>query len=313
MKKITDLILHFIEKLDFKEKSSPHTIVAYATDLQQAYHSLLPGPLVGPAIDDCENYAFTIKVESKPISTIDEKQLVHLTREYLLSISHLESSTRARKVATFRKFFNYLKHQGAVEKIPSLLTTPKVTQKIPHFISVDEALAILHLFRKQKLSEKELKSQTLFLLLYGTGLRVSEACHLCWNSINISKRELRILGKGNKIRVIAMPTLVQCNLAALRQNQTKEYVWGDKPLNTRTAYNYISWLGRCAELDKSIHPHALRHSYATHLMNDGADLRIIQELLGHASLAATEKYTHVSMDQLARTMESFHPLAKKAQ
>jgi site-specific recombinase XerD len=311
MKNITEYILKFIEKLDFKDKSSKHTIIAYANDLYQVFHNRLPGPLVGPAINGLENYQFLHVEEKTYIESQSWEEWVELTRTFLQNLRGVESSTKARKVAALRKFFSYLKEEAVMDHMPSLLAAPKVSQKIPHFISVDEALSILNVFSKHALSEKEMHSKVLFLLLYGTGLRVSEACSLRWESVHILKRELRIHGKGDKTRIISMPVLVQANLASLRKNQNKEYIWGDKPLNTRTAYNYIATLGRAANLDHAIHPHALRHSYATHLMNDGADLRIIQEMLGHASLASTEKYTHVSMDQLSRTMENFHPLAKK--
>jgi integrase/recombinase XerC/integrase/recombinase XerD len=154
--------------------------------------------------------------------------------------------------------------------------------------------------------------QLLFLLLYGAGLRVSEACNLKWESVNITRRELRIHGKGDKTRVISFPTMLQRALAQLRETQSSIYIWGAEPLNVRTAYNYIRLAGQWGGLSKPIHPHALRHSFATHLLNDGADLRIIQEMLGHASLNATEKYTHVSVAKLGETMENFHPLGKKA-
>ncbi|MCC6137872.1 MAG: tyrosine-type recombinase/integrase [Bdellovibrionaceae bacterium] len=313
MKNITELVLNFIEKLDFKEKTSPHTVVAYAGDLHQAFASFLPGPVIGPAIDGSADYSFCIKdtLKKPAFCALTVIHLEDITRNYLKSLSALETSSRARTIATMRKFFTFLKQEHIVDEIPKILVTPKAAQKIPHFLSVDEALAVLKLFSTPELSPRELQSKVLFLLLYGTGLRVSEACSLRWQDVNISKRELRILGKGNKQRMISMPVLVQMNLASIRSSQNQTYIWGEQPLNTRTAYNYISQVGKKAGLSKPIHPHALRHSYATHLMNDGADLRVIQEMLGHASLVATEKYTHVSMDQLSRTMESFHPLAKK--
>jgi integrase/recombinase XerC/integrase/recombinase XerD len=195
--------------------------------------------------------------------------------------------------------------------LPKILVAPKVSHKIPHFISVDEVIAILQLFKKADLSIHDRHNQVLFLLLYGCGLRVSEACNLKWKNINLHQRALKVLGKGNKERLISMPILTQSLLISLKEISIADFIWGDKPLHTRTAYNYISKLGQKAKLHKPIHPHALRHSFATHLLNDGADLRIIQELLGHSTLSSTEKYTHVSMDQLSRTMESFHPLAKK--
>lgn len=313
MKNITELVLKFMEELDFKEKNSAHTVVAYAGDLGQAFYEYLPGTIQGPAINNAEDYSFLIPEEERAHKACDlsKKNLEDITRSYLHSLRTLELSSRARKIATLRKFFLYLKSEHLIDEIPKILVTPKSVQKIPHFLSVDEAMAILKLFSSSSLTVRDLHSKVLFLLLYGTGLRVSEACELRWEDVNITKRELRILGKGNKERVISMPVLVQLNLASLRSSQTKKYIWGEKPLNTRTAYNYVTQIGRRARLSKPIHPHALRHSYATHLMNDGADLRVIQEMLGHSSLASTEKYTHVTMDQLARTMESFHPLSKK--
>lgn len=313
MKNITELVLKFIETLNFKEKTSPHTVVAYAGDLHQAFASFLPGPVIGPAINGSSDYAYHIK-ENKvpPLScALTNQNLENIARTYLMSLNDHESSSRARKIATLRKFFSFLKQEKIVDEIPKLLVTPKATHKIPHFLSVDEALSVLKLLSSPELSPRDLQCKILFLLLYGTGLRVSEACSLRWQDVNLSKRELRITGKGNKERLISMPVLVQLNLASVRSSQNQMYVWGKAPLNTRTAYNYIAQIGKKAGLSKPVHPHALRHSYATHLMNGGADLRVIQEMLGHSSLVATEKYTHVSLDQLSRTMESFHPLAKK--
>lgn len=313
MKNITELVLKFMEELDFKEKNSAHTVVAYAGDLGQAFYDFLPGTIQGPAINNAEDYSYVIPEDKRTVLDCDlsKKNLEDITRNYLQSLRNLELSSRARKIATLRKFFLYLKSEHLIDEIPKILVTPKSVHKIPHFLSVDEALSVLKQFSASSLSLRDLHSKVLFLLLYGTGLRVSEACELRWEDVNITKRELRIHGKGNKERVISMPILVQMNLASLRSSQKEKYIWGEKPLNTRTAYNYIAQVGRRARLSKPIHPHALRHSYATHLMNDGADLRVIQEMLGHSSLAATERYTHVTMDQLSRTLESFHPLSKK--
>lgn len=312
MKNITELVLKFIENLDYKEKTSPNTVIAYAGDLHQVFQDVLPGIIQGPAMNTAGDYCYLINDDFTPHACpLTKKNLEEITRNYLFSLNGVETSTRARKIATLRKFFGFLKTEKIVDEIPRMLVTPKTVEKIPNFLSIDEAMAVLKTFSASSLAPRDIHSKVLFLLLYGTGLRVSEACELTWEDVNLTKRELRIHGKGNKMRVISMPILVQLNLASLRSTQSKKYIWGDKALNTRTAYNYISQIGRKAGLSKPIHPHALRHSYATHLMNDGADLRVIQEMLGHASLVATEKYTHVSMDQLSRTMENFHPLSRK--
>ncbi len=312
MKKITELLLKFTENLDFKEKSSRNTVIAYSVDLQQVFRGHLPGKLRGPSIDGSETYFFENDRKLKePALPLDPQGCEQLLRQHLMSLKNLENSTRARKIAAIKKFWLYLQEENIVSELPKILVAPKVSHKIPHFISLDEVIAILQLFRKLDLNVRDIQSQVLFLLLYGCGLRVSEACHLKWNHIDLQKRALKIRGKGNKERIVSMPVLTQKMLMNLKQSSTGEFVWGDKPLQTRTAYNYILRLGQKALLHQPIHPHALRHSFATHLLNDGADLRIIQELLGHSSLSSTEKYTHVSLDQLSQTMEAFHPLAKK--
>ena len=156
----------------------------------------------------------------------------------------------------------------------------------------------------------------LFLLLYGTGLRVSEACALKWAQIDLKSRTLRVRGKGSKERIVAFPkSLVPLFQKAQKihkvESKASSTIWGDKELSTRKAYDWIRNRGAKAGLMRPIHPHALRHSFATHLLVSGANLRTLQELLGHESLQATEKYTHLGIDQLARTLEKHHPLSKK--
>lgn len=306
----TAQVLKFIEMLDFKEKASPNTVMAYANDLHQLFREHLPGKITGPAIDGSINYSFVPTPDHSPRELkVELETLEAMLSKHLKSLTHLENSSKARKITAFKKFFTHLKQEKLLERLPRSLKTPKIAHKIPHFLSVDEVVSILKIVHTSEKTLRQQHQHLLFLILYGCGLRVSEACQLKWQHIDLSRRELRILGKGDKERLISMPQITQQYLATL--NSATPYVWGDQPLHTRTAYNYIAELGRNARLNQPIHPHALRHSFATHLLNDGADLRIIQELLGHSSLSATEKYTHVSMDQLSRTMESCHPLAKK--
>ncbi|MBY0385348.1 tyrosine-type recombinase/integrase [bacterium] len=287
MLNFTEMIVKFLEKLNYEEKKSPHTLIAYSNDLKQTFAE--------PEKMNLENLESTVS-------------------KHLRSLAPRAPATRGRKIATLKKFYHFLKKEGWVEQLHPLLITPKKSQKLPHFLTVDEALAVLKSFDQpliDKEKHRQLRQRILFLLLYGAGLRVSEACNLTWQSVNLSRRELRILGKGQKERVISFPLLLLKNLATLRETQHQKYIWGDTPLQTRTAYNDIRQCGKRAGLNQSIHPHALRHSFATHLLNDGADLRIIQEMLGHSSLSATERYTHVTLNQLSQTLENFHPLGKK--
>ena len=152
-------------------------------------------------------------------------------------------------------------------------------------------------------------SGLLFYLLYGCGLRVSEACQIRWSDVFYSKNYINIEGKGGFNRKAILPGKVK----EVLQKACKggEFIWGEKALNPRTAYNWIRRLGTKSGLLKPLNPHALRHSYATHLLSSGSDLRVIQQLLGHKSLAATELYTHLDIHQLARSLEDHHPLSRK--
>lgn len=181
------------------------------------------------------------------------------------------------------------------------MIAPKVRQKLPHFISVDEALCVI-----QNIPSGPVRA--LLLLLYGGGLRVSEACGLRWKDLISSSKSMRVEGKGGRERIIALPDLAWAEIEKLPRANTY-ILGGEKPLSTRQAYQMVRDAGETAGLLKPLHPHALRHSYATHLLTSGADLRVIQELLGHRSLAATQKYTHMSLDHLARAMENHHPLS----
>jgi integrase/recombinase XerC/integrase/recombinase XerD len=314
-KKIQTQAVLFLAELDFIEKRSENTLKAYASDLHQSLVFLQEGHFRGPKIDGFSTYSFIPSSESSTSddeSALNEEQLHREISRFLHSISGLESSSRGRKIAALRKFYNFLKREKVVSTIPSILVTPKKAVKLPHFISVDEVLAILSSFKNIPKSLRAEQQSVLFLLLYGAGLRVTEACELKWEHVDIEGRKLRITGKGGKTRVITFPVLLQKPLLQLRGLKKSGSLWGNMALHRRTAYNLIRECGAQASLNKPLNPHALRHSFASHLLSDGADLRIIQELLGHANLSATEKYTHISLDQLAQTMESFHPLAKKA-
>jgi integrase/recombinase XerC/integrase/recombinase XerD len=150
----------------------------------------------------------------------------------------------------------------------------------------------------------------LFVIIYGSGLRVSEACALEWRNIDLHKRVLRVAGKGGKERLVPL-TAFAAQLLQTRSTPAGSSLWGPQGLSARVAYNWIRERGAKAGLLRPIHPHALRHSFATHLLTSGANLRTLQELLGHESLQATQKYTHLGIDHLARTLESHHPLGDK--
>lgn len=221
----------------------------------------------------------------------------------------LSLASKNRKVASLKSFLNWCYAEKITEENwAHQFHCPKVPKKIPHFISVDEVLSVLSSFKS---SYEDKRSKTLFLLLYGGGLRISEACNMKWSDIEISARRVRILGKGAKERFSVFPEFTAQALVDLRKSTPESlYVFGDKPLSQRVAFEWIRQCGQKAGLLHPLHPHALRHSFATHMLGGGTNLRTLQELLGHESLVATEKYTHLSIDQLAKTMDQSHPLAK---
>lgn len=282
----------FLHALSTQDSASEQTIRAYKNDLEQAFSG---GEL-----------------EFK-----NSQKILIRARQAQGAWAGLSLASRNRKTATLKSYFNWLFSKQYIDRpIAELLQTPKVPKKIPNFISVDEALTVIHFFQSQKPkdSETELKNQSMFVLfclLYGAGLRISEACGLKWENVSEKTRSLRVVGKGNKERIVLLPDFCMEQVDCLKEMTSHEFVFGEKPLNTRIGYEWIRQTGKMAGLMNPLHPHSLRHSFATHMLASGANLRTLQKLLGHESLAATEKYTHLNVDQLARTMEMNHPLSKK--
>jgi site-specific recombinase XerD len=273
-------------------------------------------------VDNCS--PLTLKAYKRDLAQFFEKDS-YLQPEAALPVwcngrvgqwSGLQPASRNRKVACLKSFFRWLyevEHFHS-RNIGESLTSPKVPHHLPHFISVDEAYALLKSFpHNSEISKAEIKEKILFCLLYGSGLRVSEACRIKWEDIAFSQRSARILGKGGKERLVILPPITIETLEAFRKLEKEKtaFVFGAKALDPRAAYEVIRQRGHKAGLFHPLHPHALRHSFATHLLSSGANLRSLQELLGHSNLQATQKYTHVAMDQLARAMESFHPLGDR--
>jgi len=277
------LLESFIKDLEIIGGASPHTLRAYQADLKLVF-----------------------KPKDLPLSLNEELLLKHLQRAQK-TWSHLSKATRQRRTATLKSLMNWLYQKHFITKnVSALLQAPKVPHKLPLYLSVDEVMSLHEHLKKSQ----ESFTYALFHLLYGGGLRVSEACHLKWSDIRLKEKKLCVLGKGQKQRWIALP---KTSIDALQALSTKEspYVFGEAPLNTRKAYEMIRQAGKKTGLLRPIHPHALRHSFATHMLSDGTDLRTLQEILGHTQLQATQKYLHLELSQIARSMEEHHPLGKK--
>jgi site-specific recombinase XerD len=300
------LMAKFLNFQVFTKNSSRLTSKSYANDLNQFL-----GPInVAGIIFTGQRYEYIAVRDPKGAS--QSVNLPNMVLQAQKRWAPLKASSRNRKSATLKSFFKWAAAEGHFEKdFGADIVSPKVPQKLPHFLSVDEIISLLTKLRGSE-GQNVLRDRALLLLLYGGGLRVSEACGLKWSDVDPPSATLKTLGKGGKERKIALVRVAAQALAEFRRSDGHgPYVFGAKPLDTRVAYEIVRSWGKKAGLLKPLHPHALRHSYATHMLTDGTDLRILQELLGHESLTATQKYLHLTVDSLARTMERAHPKGSK--
>lgn len=301
---------NYLYSMVFIESCSLHTLRAYKTDLSQAFFY---------AISELEADSTR---PITPLSTSDEEDLLARIRIAQRDWADLSPASRNRKTATLKSFLGWLHRESWTERdLSSHLHSPKVPQRLPKHLSVDEAIALMRTLEAEVqkaetvgTSHREvsaLANHALVALLYGGGLRVSEACELEVKNIDWQRGTCRVVGKGSKERVIALPALAISAIQKLTTDGHTRYVFGDEALSTRVAYDMVRKAGVRAGLLKPLHPHALRHSFATHLLRSGANLRVLQALLGHATLQATSRYTHIGLDDLARTLEAHHPLRRK--
>jgi integrase/recombinase XerC len=239
----------------------------------------------------------------------------------VLAVDHAPRS-RARALASVKAFYRHLLLTGRLEQNPAgAMRGPKLPVTLPKFLPVDEAFALVE--RPGEATLLALRDHALLEVLYGAGLRVSEACGLSLRDVDLQGRLLRVLGKGRKERLCPMhPGATEALrrwlsrrdelLTKRRRGQDARAVFlnfrGGR-LTPRSVGRHLDAYARAAGLQRHVSPHALRHSYATHLLAGGADVRSIQELLGHASLSTTQRYTHVGVELLQAVYDKAHPHA----
>ncbi len=322
--KIREYASKYLKYLKFNKIFSKNTLKAYCIDLRQFINShtayfqpFLSEKQQASFLDLSRNEFFLFqKSDSFSVSPAQLLDLLKkLTKRSIKYWSLYSLATRNRKYACLKAFFKWLFLEGLIETdLQASIRLPKVPRRLPHYLSVDEVLCLIQTIRRAKEEPKQKRDLLLILLLYGAGLRVSEACELKWDQVDLVKEVLCIKGKGGHERLSILPKQVVKELLALkkfRSVSTSACVF-HPPLSVRTAYDRVKYCGKMAGLNKILNPHALRHSFATHLLNSGADLRSLQALLGHKSLVATQKYTHLQLSHLAKILESQHPLSKKS-
>lgn len=301
---LADQVCKYLKYLAHLKTASDHTSKSYANDLSQFVFPQGEGRILYSLESTEDPFQIHIVKETRAAHPEDlDAEVARLVHQSLERWSPLTSATRNRKFTVLRGFLSWLfEHKLISKNWRPQLVGPKVQQKIPHFLSLDEVLSIF-----KTLGAESSPTLLLVSLLYGGGLRVSEACALQWRDLKPESRSVLIRGKGGRERIVVLPEFTwQC---LMRFPRSERFVFGDEPLGSRQAYELVRRAGAKAQLLRPLHPHSLRHSYATHLLSSGTDLRVLQELLGHKSLTATQKYTHLSLDHLARSLETFHPLS----
>jgi integrase/recombinase XerC len=285
-----ELVNFFLDHLSIERRLSSHTITSYSTDLEQFTAFIAPAKL-------SQVQALTI-------------------RKWLISLSDdsLQNRSINRKLATLRTFYKYLLRTGKIEENPmTSIRMVKTTKKIPQFVRESEMENLVE-NRKMATNFSEARDELILFLLYGTGIRLAELISLQNNQVNLAAKTIRVIGKRNKERVIPIPGLLIDLIATYRSFCTVELahlLLTDKgePLYPMFVQRLVKKnLGEYSQLEK-LSPHVLRHTYATHLLNKGADLNAIKELLGHANLAATQVYTHNSMEKMKAIYLQAHPKA----
>jgi integrase/recombinase XerC len=233
----------------------------------------------------------------------------------------LGARSLARKLSAWRGYFDYLKAQGVMGQNPTaLVKPPKAPQPLPRLLGVDAVFRLLEVADAENPSGR--RDRAMLEMLYGGGLRVSELIHLRLADLDLKNREARVIGKGDKERIVhfgapaeeALRAYLKMRPRLLGSRPESQRLWLNQrghPLTVRSVQRLMArLLPRVADAGQAS-PHALRHAFATHLLESGADLRAIQELLGHASLSTTQRYLHLDFMRLAKVYDTCHPRARK--
>ena len=287
----------FLEDLARKQVS-PHTLKAYASDLRQFLDYFTPPGSEPP-----------------PLAQLQMLEM----REWLASLynQRLSRVSIIRKLAAVRSLFRFLAREGVTPANPArLLRTPKVPKRLPDVMTAEQVNGLIDTVAADKFERAHpARDRAIFEFLYGCGIRVSELVGLDLEDIDRTERWIRVRGKGKKERQVpfgakaaeALDRYLAERLAARERALFLNHRGGR--LTVRGVGRIVKLYGILVNGDSSIHPHGLRHAYATHLLADGADLRAIQELLGHARLSTTQKYTQISLTDLMKVYDRSHPKA----
>lgn len=297
---VASLINGYTRYLEAERHASPYTVRNYTRDLRH----------------------FIGYLNAEKVSTFDEVDR-QLLRGYISSLQGegYEKTSISRKLSALRSFYNYLIQRDLISANPLLaVSSPKLDKKLPPFLSGEEVVRMLE--SPDTGTPLGQRDRAMLELLYASGLRVSEIAKLDLGNINLDTLEVRVWGKRSKERVVLIGKPAAAALQLYLGDGRRQLLGGyrtealfvnryGRRLSQRSIQRAISRYALAAGLDKRVFPHMVRHSFATHLLDGGADLRVVQELLGHANLTTTQIYTHVTQSQARKVYLSAHPRAKK--
>ena len=300
MRNNRELIEDFLRYIEVQKGYSRNTMRAYASDLRDFFDFL------------ASREGFNEK------DSIDDITMHHI-RAYIGSIykSH-KKTTIVRKLSAIRSFFNFLEKRGISKKNPAWnISSPRSEKYLPRYLNVDEVFKLLDI--KAGEGWRALRDMAILELLYSCGIRAGELRNLNIEDVDTNDRTIKIRGKGDKERIVPIGTHA---LNALQRylDSVKKIIKGQnspliinakgKRLSTRSIRRIVKKYAIMSGLSWDVSPHSLRHSFATHLLEGGADLRAVQELLGHSNISTTQKYTHLTLDRLMEVYDRAHPRGK---
>ncbi|CAB5101539.1 Site-specific tyrosine recombinase XerC [Olavius algarvensis associated proteobacterium Delta 3] len=306
---LKSLLERYIETLSSEKGYSVHTCRAYQNDLEEflRYAAASFSPEASVAPDDA--------LDAIAIEDIDNLVI----RGYLGFLHQRNKKTTvARKLSAIRSFFKHLVKHGRLANNPTdAILTPKQDKSIPTYLTVDEMFRLLDSITTDSLLG--IRNRAIFETMYSSGIRISELSGLNVEDADLAGRVMRVLGKGNKERIVPIGRTCAEMIRGYRKRlftetsirpDTEGPLFLNKNkgcLSARSIARILEGICRQVGLPMAVSPHAMRHSFATHMLDAGADLRVVQELLGHKNLSTTQRYTHISIDRLMKTYDKAHP------
>ncbi len=283
----------YIDYIKFERKLSSNTIESYQNDLTDLYLFF-----------------------NEDIIKVKDEQMT----KYIYSLRNLNARSLAHHITVINSFYEFLISEEILQTNPCEgIKSPKLPSKLPNYLTEDEVDKLMSVNLDSPFSYR---NKAMLELLYATGLRVSELISLKFNDIDLTNDFVRVIGKGSKERIVPMSDLAVKWLSIylnqyrpiILKNKDSEYLFISnalKPISRQGFFKIIKQEVRRAGINKDVSPHVLRHSFATHLLNHGADLRVIQELLGHSDISTTQIYTHLVNEKTKKDYEEYHPRSHK--